>query len=47
MWQLRLGILPLHIETGRYSNIPEADRICLLCNGNHVENDLHFLFKDT
>ena len=43
--QLRLGILPLRIETGRYSNIPEADRICLLCNGNHVESELHFLFK--
>ena len=43
--QLRLGILPLRIETGRYSNIPEADRICLLCNGNHVENEVHFLFK--
>ena len=37
--------MPLRIETSRYSNIPEADRICFLFNGNHVENELHFLFK--
>ncbi len=43
--QLRLGILPLRIETGRYSNLREADRICQLCSANQVENESHFLFQ--
>ena len=42
--QLRLGILPIRIETGRYSNLPEQQRICFLCDTNQVENELHFLF---
>ena len=31
--KIRLGCLPLHIETGRYSipRIPEENRICLVC----------------
>ena len=41
--QLRLGVLPLRIETGRYKGEKEADRICVLCNTNQVENELHFL----
>ncbi len=43
--QLRLGILPLRLETGRYSNLQEKDRICLLCDGNYIENEHHFLFQ--
>ncbi len=43
--QLRLGILPLHIETGRYSNLRIEDRTCLICNSNDVENEDHFLFN--
>ena len=43
--QLRLGILPLRLETGRYSNLKECDRICLLCQQNMVENEEHFLFE--
>ncbi len=43
--QLRLGILPIRIETGRYSNLPEQQRICLLCDSNQVENELHFVFQ--
>ena len=43
--QLRLGILPLHIETGRYSNLDESERICLLCDSNQVESEKHFLFE--
>ncbi len=41
--QLRLGILPLRIETGRYSKLLEKDRICLLCN--QVEDEYHFRFQ--
>ena len=30
--QFRLGILPLHIETGRYTNTPIDQRICKICD---------------
>ncbi len=43
--QLRLGILPSTIETGRYANLKEDERICLLCQQNCVENEAHFLFE--
>ncbi len=42
--QLRLCILPIRIETGRYSNLPEQQRLCLLCDSNQVENEWHLLF---
>jgi len=42
--QLRLGILPLRLETGRYKGEKEEDRICMLCNNNEIENETHFLF---
>ena len=32
--QLRLGILPLSIETGRF--IPKNERFCLICNDNSI-----------
>ncbi len=31
--QIRIGILPLHIATGR---------ICQVCNNGYVENEFHF-----
>ena len=42
--QLRCGILPLAIETGRFHAIPEEDRKCHLCDLREVENEMHFLF---
>ena len=42
--QLRSGILPLHIETGRFSNKTLEDRLCTFCNSGEIENDTHFLF---
>ena len=45
--QFRCGILPLSIETGRFSNIPENYRLCLLCQENSIENEEHFLFNCT
>ena len=45
--QLRLGILPLRIETGRYVNEPVSDRICTLCTQYMVEDELHFLLNCT
>ena len=55
--KLRLGCLPLRVETGRYQvpRLPEDERICLLCfqNGTltgtclDIENEFHFLFLCT
>jgi len=42
--QLRCGILPLKIETGRYTQIPIDFRLCIFCNSNVVEDEMHFLF---
>ena len=42
--QLRLGILPLHLERGRYSGKPENERFCNICNSGEIENENHFLF---
>ena len=38
--QLRLGILPLEIETGRFRNIPSESRVCHFCK-NEIEYELH------
>ncbi len=42
--QLRCGILPLQIETGRWYGEKYEERICKLCN-NDVETELHFIFQ--
>ena len=42
--QLRCGILPLAIKTGRYSGVAEGNRVCKICNIDQVENEVHFLF---
>ncbi len=41
--QFRIGILPLHVETGRFSNIPLDRRLCACCNLNVIEDEYHFL----
>ena len=40
----RLGVLPLRIETDRYSRppLPVQQRICLNCNLNEIESEIHF-----
>ncbi len=43
--QLRYGILPLRIETGRFTNERREDRICANCETNTVETVEHFLFE--
>ena len=43
--QLRLGVLPLRIETGRFMPLAEAERLCKVCAENKVENEYHFLFE--
>ena len=45
MSQLRLGILQIAIETGRYRSIPVEQRFCILCNANKTEDEIHILFE--
>ena len=42
--QLRYGILPLRIETGRFVNEDRCERLCKLCNSGNIEDQIHFLF---
>ena len=42
--QLRCGILPLHMETGRLVNLKCENRICEICGDGSVEDELHFIF---
>ena len=44
--QLRLGVLPLRLETARYLRpiLPETERVCY-CSSGEVENELHFMFQ--
>jgi hypothetical protein len=41
--KFRLSSHSLAIETGRYQNIPQENRKCVLCNLNAIENEYHFL----
>ena len=49
--RMRLGCLPLHIETGRYEvpRLKEEDRLCKICQlcycESVVESETHFLFQ--
>ena len=42
---LKIGILPLKIETDRYQGIKPENRICKICDLNLPEDELHFIFK--
>ena len=41
--QLRCGILPLRIETGRYVGKQIDIRTCLFCNKTEIETETHFV----
>ncbi len=43
--QLRLGILPIHIKTGRFRGTNLDDRICQLFDTQEVEDEIHFACK--
>ena len=45
MAQLRCGILPLRIETGRYTRESPAERLCKLCDDAAIEDDEHFVLN--
>jgi hypothetical protein len=41
--KLRTSSHKLAIETGRYNNIPVDQRLCTMCEGNEVEDEIHFI----
>ncbi len=41
--QTKIGILPLHIETGRFRNVKHENRTCQVCKNNDIENKFHFI----
>ncbi len=43
--QLRLGMLPIHIETGRFKGTQLDGRKCQLCDTQEVEDEIHFVCK--
>ena len=42
--KLKAGVLPLHLETGRYKGLPEERRICEICNSGRIESEMHHLY---
>jgi hypothetical protein len=41
--QLHTSAHKLNIETGRYQQIPECNRICPMCPNGQIENEIHFM----
>ena len=41
--QVKFGILPMKIETGRFRSLSVDQRICELCEMQKVENEIHFV----
>ena len=41
--QLRMGVLSIRVETGRFRNITLEHRICEICQLNLVEDEIHFV----
>ena len=42
--QIRTGVLPLRVETGRFMGLPLQERQCVYCQNESVEDEHHFLF---
>ena len=50
--KLKIGILPLAVKTGRFTDTPLEYRICQICEDKLLEDEYHFLLyceglKDT
>ena len=43
--QFRFGILPIHVETGRFNRTPLEERTCAICGKAEIEDEEHFLLK--
>ena len=39
----KLSSHKLHIERGRYENVPRDERFCKFCNMSQIESEYHFL----
>ena len=42
MAQLRFGVLPLKIETGRFTYMAVEEQICFICS-DKIEDERHFM----
>ena len=45
MAQFRFGMLPLNIETERFSSQALDERLCTLCEFNEIEDESRCLFQ--
>ena len=45
--QLRCGVLPLAIETGRFTRKDISERKCIICNSGAIEDEQHFICNCT
>ena len=45
--KFRVSSHRLAIETGRYNNVPENERLCIYCHDKCVDNEIHLLTKCT
>lgn len=43
--QFRCAVLPLKIETGRFSGLAVEDRLCQVCDQHAVESEIHLLLN--
>jgi len=43
--KLRIGCHNLRVKTGRYDKIPLDKRICTLCSGNKIEDEIYLLLS--
>ena len=43
--QIRSGTLPLKIETGRFTRVELENRLCIYCNQEKIESEIHFILE--
>ena len=41
--KFKIGIMPLSIETGRYTDVPLENRLCINCSDGLLEDEYHLL----
>ncbi len=41
--KFRCGVAPIRLETGRYENLPEEQRLCLMCDSQVIDSEIHVL----
>ena len=42
--KLRLGALPIRVETGRYNVLERNQGLCMVCNKGNIEDEYHVMF---